>query len=73
MHKKIALTEMTVSLPSHLFQRAEDLAQRWHISRDELYRRALSHILARSSESEATKQLNEAYDKIYSSPEPQDW
>ena len=67
------LTETTISLPSNLFQRAEDLAQRWHISRDELYRRALSHILARASESQATRQLNEAYEDIYFSPEPEKW
>ena len=67
------LTETTISLPSNLFQRAEDLAQGWGISRNELYWRALNHILARASESAATKELSEAYDKIYSSPEPENW
>jgi hypothetical protein len=67
------LIETAVALPAGLFQRGEDLARRWGISRDELYRRALSHILARAEETELTRQLNEVYDSINSSPAPEGW
>jgi metal-responsive CopG/Arc/MetJ family transcriptional regulator len=64
------VTETAVALPTDLFQRAEELACKWGISRSELYRRALSHLLAASHETELTRQLNEIYDQEDSSPDP---
>jgi metal-responsive CopG/Arc/MetJ family transcriptional regulator len=64
------ITEIAVALPTDLFQRAEELARKWGISRNELYRRALSHLLAASHETDLTRQLNEVYEHEDSSLDP---
>lgn len=68
--KETTVTEPAVTLPSDLFQRTEDLARQLGISRDELYRRALSRFLATYQETEITRQLNEIYDQEDSSLDP---
>jgi hypothetical protein len=68
--KETTVTETAVTLPSDLFQRTEDLARQLGISRDELYRRALSRFLAAHQETEITRQLNELYDQEDSSLDP---
>jgi metal-responsive CopG/Arc/MetJ family transcriptional regulator len=63
-------TEISIALPTDLFQRAEELACKWGISRNELYRRALGHLLAASHETDLTRQLNEVYEHEDSSVDP---
>jgi len=62
--------EITVALPIDLFQRAEELACKLGISRNEFYRRALSHLLAAYHETDLTRQLNEVYEREDSSLDP---
>lgn len=68
--KETSVTETAVALPSELFQKVEALAQQLGLSRDELYRRALSRFLAAYQETEITRQLNEIYAQEDSSLDP---
>ncbi len=64
------VVEISVALPTDLFQQAEELARKLGVSRNELYRRALSRLLAAYHETELTRQLNEIYDQEDSSLDP---
>ena len=64
------LIETAVTLPAALHQRVEELAERLDISRDELYRRALSRFLAAYHETEVTRHLNKVYEHEDSSLDP---
>jgi len=62
--------ETAVSIPSDLFQQAEELAQRIGLTRDELYTRALRRLLKAYRDPELTRQLNEIYEHEDSSIDP---
>ncbi len=68
--KQIATTQIAVTLPSNLYQRVETLASELGLSRDELFRQALSRLLAAYHETEITRQLNEVYAHEDSSVDP---
>lgn len=59
-----------VSIPSDLFQQAEELAQQLGLTRDELYTRALNSFLDSHCEDEITRSLNEVYSRVDSSLDP---
>ena len=50
-----------ISLPDPLFHSAERLAARLGVTRSELYRRALSDLIARCDEDAVTRRLDEIY------------
>lgn len=63
--------ETAVSIPSDLFQQAEELAQRIGLTRDELYAWALKRLIkAQRNAADLTRQLNEIYAKEDSSVDP---
>ena len=55
-----------VSIPDDLFNEAEELARRSHVSRSELYATALRSLLA--ADREVTAKLDEVYGSV--KPEP---
>jgi len=65
-----AVMETAVSIPSDLFQQAEELAQRIGLTRDELYTRALRRLLKAYRDADLTRQLNEIYEHVDSSVDP---
>lgn len=50
-----------ISVPDELFQKAEIEAKRLKMSRSELYSTALKKFLARMSDDDITRRLNEVY------------
>jgi len=65
--------ENTITLPSDLFQRAEEMVRQLGISLDELCSQALCRFLKsreECDESEITRNLNEVYSRIDSSLDP---
>jgi metal-responsive CopG/Arc/MetJ family transcriptional regulator len=65
-----AVMETAISIPSDLFQQAEELAQQIGLTRDELYTRALRRLLKAYQDTELTRQLNEIYEHEDSSIDP---
>lgn len=59
-----------VSIPDRLFAAADVQARRLHISRSELYARALARFLAEESDSDLTERLDTVYAEIDSRVEP---
>lgn len=61
-----------VSIPTPLFEQAEQKARKLGISRSQLYARALEKLLKDDEERRQaiTAELNEVYDKIDSSMDP---
>ena len=53
-----------VSIPDHIFERAERLANREHRSRSELYAAALDEYVARHAEDEVTDAMNRVRDAV---------
>jgi predicted transcriptional regulator len=68
--KQTNTTTTTVTLPSDLFQKVETLAGQLGVLPDELYRQALTRLLAAYEETEITRRLNEFYDHEDSSLDP---
>jgi metal-responsive CopG/Arc/MetJ family transcriptional regulator len=62
--------EMTISIPRDMFQRADEIAQKLGLTRDELYTQALKRFLENYSDDEITRQLNEVYERVDSSLDP---
>jgi metal-responsive CopG/Arc/MetJ family transcriptional regulator len=62
--------EMAISIPGDIFQRAEELAHKLGLTRDELYTQALRRFLQNYSDEEITRQLNEVYEQEDSSLDP---
>jgi metal-responsive CopG/Arc/MetJ family transcriptional regulator len=50
-----------ISVPDELFEKAEAAAKRLHVSRSELYARALADFLSSQDPSAVTAKLNEIY------------
>jgi metal-responsive CopG/Arc/MetJ family transcriptional regulator len=50
-----------ISIPDDLYEQAEKFAKAHKMSRSELYRDALTRLLASNSDEEITRQLNEVY------------
>lgn len=59
-----------ISIPDHVFDEAEKLAQRLGMSRSELYANAVSEYLLERNGEEVTRKLNEIYQKETSILEP---
>ena len=58
-----------ISLPDHLFDKADGLARSLGLSRSELYRRALEEYLARHAPDSVTDALDQLAGKIDVHPE----
>lgn len=50
-----------ISIPDHLFEAAERVADRLGLSRSELYQQAVAAFLQRHSETTITEELNRVY------------
>jgi len=50
-----------ISLPDHLFRRAETAARRLRVSRSELYAKAIANFLEHQDASAITERLNDVY------------
>ncbi|ACB54270.1 hypothetical protein cce_4924 [Crocosphaera subtropica ATCC 51142] len=50
-----------ISIPDDIFTEAEKLAQKLHISRSELYTKAITAYLKNSRSSQITEKLNQVY------------
>lgn len=53
--------KVAISLPDPLFSAAEHMAEQLHISRSQLYARALSEYLEKRQEAVITQKLNAVY------------
>ena len=53
-----------ISIPDNIFTEAEELAQKLHISRSELYTKAITAYLKNSRSSRITNKLNQVYQDI---------
>jgi len=53
-----------ISLPDHLFESADALADRLGISRSQLYARAVEEYLAKHRDEDVTARLNDVYAEI---------
>jgi predicted transcriptional regulator len=62
--------EMTISIPRDTFQRADEIARKLGLTRDELYTQALKRFLENYSDDEITRRLNEVYEREDSSLDP---
>jgi predicted transcriptional regulator len=62
--------EMTISIPRDIIQRADEIAQKLGLTRDELYTQALKRFLENYSDDEITRQLNEVHARVDSSLDP---
>ncbi len=60
-----------ISLPDELFAQAEAEARRMKVSRSELYSKALAEFLQRNEDADITRRLNEVYDQVDSSLDPE--
>ena len=59
-----------VSLPDDLFKSAEKTARRLHVSRSQLYAKAIAQFLERRDDNAITKRLNEVYSRHSSNLDP---
>ncbi len=59
-----------ISLPDEVFDQAEHLAQRFKVSRSELYSRALQEFVARHAPDRVTDSLNVVCDAVSSEQDP---
>lgn len=59
-----------ISLPNTLFESAEHLAQKMHVSRSYLYCLALKDFIEKRQENSVTQALNEVYYKEDSKTDP---
>ena len=62
--------KVAISLPDPLFSAAEELAERLHVSRSQLYAQALSEYLKDRHDQAVTAQLNVIYANGASSLDP---
>lgn len=62
--------ETLITIPTDLFQQAEEMAQQLGVSRNELYTDALRRLLKAHRDAELTRQLNEIYEHEDSSLDP---
>ena len=62
--------KVAISLPDPLFSAAEQLAERLHVSRSQLYAHALSVYLKERHDPAVTEQLNTVYGAAASSMDP---
>ncbi len=62
--------KVAISLPDPLFSAAEQLAERLHVSRSQLYAQALAVYLKERHDPAVTEQLNVVYDAAASSIDP---
>ena len=53
-----------ISIPDNIFTEAEELAKKLHISRSELYTKAITAYLKNSRSSRITNKLNQVYQDI---------
>lgn len=60
-----------ISLPDELFAQAEAEARRMKVSRSELYSKALAEFLQRNEDADITRRLNEVYDQVNGSLDPE--
>ena len=59
-----------VSMPGDLFHRAETIARRLHVSRSQLYARAIEEFVSRQEGNAITERLNDVYSRMLSEVEP---
>jgi predicted transcriptional regulator len=59
-----------ISLPDSVFKQADELAQRFGLSRSELYTKALKAYLTRYSRDQILHKLNQVYASESSKPDP---
>lgn len=52
-----------ISIPDDLFEAAEGLAEELHVSRSQLYARAVAELLARLRDDDVTRRLDEVYSR----------
>lgn len=52
-----------ISIPTDVFEAAEELAEKLGMSRSELYSRAIAEYVAQHHDENITKKLNEVYSK----------
>jgi hypothetical protein len=62
--------ETAISIPRDIFERADEMAQKLGLTRDELYTQALKRFLETCSDDDITRQLNEVYEREDSSLDP---
>ncbi len=62
--------KVAISLPDPLFSAAEQLAERLHVSRSQLYAHALSKYLKERHDPAVTEQLNAVYGNAASTMDP---
>lgn len=62
-----------ISIPDAEFEEAERLAKRLHVSRSQLYRRAIADFVARHAEARVTEKLNEIYAEAADSTLDEAW
>ncbi|HVR80790.1 MAG TPA: hypothetical protein VHF02_01660 [Luteimonas sp.] len=62
--------KVAISLPDPLFSAAEQLAERLHVSRSQLYANALSKYLKERHDPAVTEQLNAVYGTAASAIDP---
>ncbi len=53
-----------ISIPDNIFTEAEELAQKLHISRSELYTKAITAYLKNARSSHITNKLNQVYQDV---------
>jgi len=66
----IEFVKTSISIPDHLFRRAETAARKLKMSRSQLYATALAKYLERHKVSKVTERLNEIYLEEQSSLDP---
>jgi hypothetical protein len=64
------VVETAVALPSALFQKAEEWAQKLGMSPNELIRQGLEQRIREAEGGDVTRRLNELYEHEDSSPDP---
>jgi metal-responsive CopG/Arc/MetJ family transcriptional regulator len=62
--------KVAISLPDPLFSAAENMAEQLHISRSQLYARALSEYLDKRQEAIIAQKLNAVYGEIAEGIDP---
>lgn len=62
--------KVAISLPDPLFSAAEQLAERLHVSRSQLYAHALSRYLKEQHDPAVTEQLDAVYGDVASAVDP---
>jgi metal-responsive CopG/Arc/MetJ family transcriptional regulator len=56
--------KIAISIPDALFQEAEDLVERWQVSRSELYSRAIAEFVGRHTPDRVQEALERALEGI---------